>query len=152
MPLYIVTNRHEPEDCEPMDAGIRHLPVHLEGKEFYCTCPEGRHGFTMFLEGDSAEDVIRGLPPEWRRGTAAYPVEIFRLRRQERYFGIPPDVQRPWPRHPLSVDFRRRESWKRSAGRFRRATSRWPTLLSAAGSRLSRFTGTRTGAWVPAWA
>ncbi len=82
MPRYIVINHHEPQDCEPMDAAMKHLPAHLEAQDFYCTCPEGPHGFYMFLEGATAEEVIQSLPPEWRRGTSAYPVETFTLHRQ----------------------------------------------------------------------
>ena len=67
-----------------MDAAMSRLPAHLEGKEFFCTCPEGPHGFYMFLEGETAEQVVQSLPPEWRRGTAAYPVEVFYLERQPR--------------------------------------------------------------------
>jgi hypothetical protein len=33
----------------------------------------------MVLEGDSAESVIVGLPPEWCPGTRAVPLEIFKL-------------------------------------------------------------------------
>ncbi len=62
-----------------MDVGMEHLPGHLVGQEFICTCPEGPHGFYMVLEAETAEEVIQGLPPEWRRGTEAYPAEIFNL-------------------------------------------------------------------------
>ena len=82
MQTYVVINRHSAEECEPMEAGMYHLPRHLEGKEFLCTCPEGPHGFYMVVEGDTAEEVIGGLPPEWRPGTEAYPVEIFELARR----------------------------------------------------------------------
>lgn len=82
MSRYIVVNKHQPEECEPMEQGMKSLPAHLEGAEFLCTCPEGPHGFYMLLEGETAEDVVSGLPPEWRRGTVAYPVEGFILRRQ----------------------------------------------------------------------
>lgn len=76
---YIVINKHAPEECEPMDAGLDHLPEHLKGKAFYCTCPGGEHGFYMILEGESSEAVVQGLPPEWRPGTRALPLETFRL-------------------------------------------------------------------------
>jgi hypothetical protein len=33
----------------------------------------------MLLEGETAEGVIQALPPEWRRGSTAYPAEIFSL-------------------------------------------------------------------------
>jgi hypothetical protein len=79
LPRYIVINEHEPERCEPMEAGLDHLPEHLEGLEFYCTCPAGRHGFLLFVEGETAEEVIVGLPPEWRQGSEAFPVESFPL-------------------------------------------------------------------------
>ena len=79
MQRYLVVNSHTAEECEPMETAMYHLPAHLEGKDFLCTCPEGPHAFYMVVEGDTAEEVIAGLPPEWRRGTMAYPVEIFQL-------------------------------------------------------------------------
>jgi hypothetical protein len=62
-----------------MDAGIEKIGPHLEGRDFYCTCPFGEHAFYMILEGDSSESVIAGLPVEWRPGTRAVPLEIFNL-------------------------------------------------------------------------
>lgn len=82
MQKYLVVNFHPAEDCVPMEAGLDHLPTHLEGKDFLCTCPEGPHAFYMVVEGDTAEDVIVGLPSEWRPGSNAYPVEIFPLARR----------------------------------------------------------------------
>jgi hypothetical protein len=79
MQRYFVINSHSAEECEPMEVAMDRLPAHLEGQEFICTCPEGPHAFYMILEGDTAEEVIAGLPREWRAGTEAYPVEIFRL-------------------------------------------------------------------------
>ena len=79
MGAYIVVNRHEPKECEPMEAAMNHLPQHLRGKDFICTCAEGPHGFYLMVEGNTAEQVVQALPAEWRKGTAAYPVEIFRL-------------------------------------------------------------------------
>lgn len=76
---YIVLNKHAPEDCEPMDAGIEKIGPHLKGRDFYCTCPFGEHAFYMILEGESSESVIAGLPPEWRPGTRAIPLEVFKL-------------------------------------------------------------------------
>jgi hypothetical protein len=79
MGSYIVVNSHTPEECEPMEVVIDHLPVHLRGQDFICTCAEGPHGFYMLVEGQTAEQVIQGLPSVWRKGSAAYPVEIFHL-------------------------------------------------------------------------
>lgn len=62
-----------------MEVALEHLPPRLHSQNFYCTCPEGPHGFYMFLEGETAEEILQGLPPEWRPGTQAYPVEVFRL-------------------------------------------------------------------------
>jgi hypothetical protein len=76
---YIVINRHAPEDCEPMDAGIEKIGPHLKGRYFFCTCTFGEHAFYMILEGNSSESVISGLPPEWRPWTRAVPLEIFKL-------------------------------------------------------------------------
>lgn len=77
--LYLVMNRHEPDHCEPMDSGINRIGDHLKGKDFYCSCPFGEHGFYMLLEGESSEEVIQGLPPEWRPGTRAVALELFKL-------------------------------------------------------------------------
>ena len=79
MASYIVVNNHAPEECEPMEAAIARLPEHLRGRTFICTCPEGPHGFYLLVEGETAEGVIRGLPPEWRKGSTAYPAEVFSL-------------------------------------------------------------------------
>lgn len=79
MQKYIVVNRHAPEECEPMEAGLRHVPPQLNGADFYCTCPEGPHAFYLIVRGETAESVIGGLPQEWRRGSEAYPVEVFPL-------------------------------------------------------------------------
>jgi len=49
---YIVINRHAPEDCEPMNAGIEKIGRDLKGRDFYCTCPFGEHAFYMVLKGD----------------------------------------------------------------------------------------------------
>ena len=76
---YLVVNRHDPEACEPMEAALTHLPVHLKGAQLLCSCPYGQHGYYMTLEGESSEAVIQGLPPEMRPGTRAVPVEVFTL-------------------------------------------------------------------------
>lgn len=76
---YMVTHRHPPEECETQDSDIEELPAHLKGKDFYCSCPYGEHGFVMFIEGETAEEVIRGLPAAWRKGTRAVGVEVFKL-------------------------------------------------------------------------
>lgn len=79
MGLFSVVNEHSVEDCEPMEDVMERLPPLVRGKDFYCTCPAGVHGYVMYLEGDTAEEVIAGLPPEWRKGTRAIPVEVFKL-------------------------------------------------------------------------
>jgi hypothetical protein len=79
MGSYIVVNSHAPEDCEPMEAPMSRLPAHLKDKDFICTCPEGPHAFYLLLEGETAEQVIEGLPQEWRKGSTAYPAEIIPL-------------------------------------------------------------------------
>lgn len=76
---YIVINKHKPEECEPMDAGMARIPGRMKGKDFICTCPYGEHGFFMILEGDSSEELIAALPAELRPGTRALAVEIMTL-------------------------------------------------------------------------
>lgn len=79
MSLFYVVNEHSAEDCEPMEDVMERLPALVRGKDFYCTCPAGVHGYVMYLEGDTSEEIISGLPPEWRKGTRAIPVEVFKL-------------------------------------------------------------------------
>lgn len=79
MALFQVVNQHSLEECEPMEDVIDQLPPLVRGKDFYCTCPAGVHGFVMYLEGETAEEVIGGLPTSWRKGTRAVPVEVFKL-------------------------------------------------------------------------
>lgn len=80
MSLYMVVNEHQPEDCQPMEAGIPKIPAALRGTDFYCTCPGGTHGFFILMEGDSAEQVLGLLPEELFMGsTRAMPLEVFKL-------------------------------------------------------------------------
>jgi hypothetical protein len=79
MATYIVINKHRPQDCEPMDAGLEHLSERLRGQPFYCSCPYGEHAFYMILEGATSEEVVGDLPSEWQPGTRAMPLEVFQL-------------------------------------------------------------------------
>jgi len=81
MTLYMVINSHTPEECEPMEADVGTIPAALKGKDFYCTCPFGEHGYYVFLEGDSTEEVLGLLPPSLRNGgrTRAVPYEVWQL-------------------------------------------------------------------------
>ncbi len=79
MPLFYVTNEHTPEECDPMEPSMERLPPLVRGQDFYCTCPAGVHGFVMFLEGDTAADIMEGLPAEWRKGTRAIEVDLMKL-------------------------------------------------------------------------
>ena len=79
MSLYYVVNEHTPDECEPMEDTIESLPPLVRGKDFFCTCPAGVHGFTMYLEGETSEEIIQGLPAGWRKGTRAIPVDVFKL-------------------------------------------------------------------------
>lgn len=78
---YIVINHHEPEECASLEPGFTTFREHLNGKDFYCPCPFGEHSYYMIVEGDSSDEVIAGLPTEWRKGTRAIPIEIFHLSR-----------------------------------------------------------------------
>lgn len=80
MAQYIIINTHTPEQCEAMEAGIPKLPPALKGKDFYCTCPGGVHGYFMFHEGDSSEEVLADFPEEVLLGnTKALVLEVFKL-------------------------------------------------------------------------
>ena len=80
MATYMVSNEHSPEECEAMEGGLDHVPDHLKGKDFYCTCPFGRHGFYLIVEGESSEQVAQGLPAELFLGsTKIEQLEVFRL-------------------------------------------------------------------------
>ena len=75
---FILVNEHRPEDCAAMDADSPFAPE-LKGKEFYCSCPYGVHGFFILAEGDSAEQVMGFLPPTFRPGTKAQALEVFHI-------------------------------------------------------------------------
>ena len=81
MTRYMVINSHAPEECEGMESDVDKLPAQLKGRDFYCTCPFGEHGFYMFLEGDSSEEVLALLPTSFRSGgtTRAVPYEVWQL-------------------------------------------------------------------------
>jgi hypothetical protein len=76
---YMLVNRHTPEQCEAMDAAVGAVGERLRGRDFYCTCPFGEHGFYLILEDQSSEAAIEALPPGWRPGTRAIPLEVFKL-------------------------------------------------------------------------
>jgi hypothetical protein len=77
---YIVINEHAPDQCEPMEASLDHVPEHLKGKDFYCTCPFGKHGYYLIVDGGSSEQVVQGLPGELLIGnTRLEQLEVFRL-------------------------------------------------------------------------
>jgi len=77
---YIIVNEHDPDDCEPMEAGIPKIPEQWRGTQFYCTCPGGVHGYFMIVEAGSAEEVMRLLPQEVQAGrTKALALEVFQL-------------------------------------------------------------------------
>lgn len=75
---FILVNEHSPEECAAMDADSAFAPE-LKGKPFYCSCPYGVHGFFILAEGDSAEQVIRFLPPAFRPGTRVQALEVFTI-------------------------------------------------------------------------
>ncbi|HEX9892103.1 MAG TPA: hypothetical protein VGB28_08585 [Actinomycetota bacterium] len=79
MDSFMVINRHGPEECESLMPGLERPPEHLRGKPFWCPCPHGEHSFYMVVEGETAEDVIQGLPVEWRPGTRAIQLDVFNL-------------------------------------------------------------------------
>lgn len=77
MQPFLVINHHEPQECEAV--GVEGAPPRLKGTKFYCPCPFGEHAFYMIVEGDTAEEIIQGLPPSMRRGTRAVAIEIMEL-------------------------------------------------------------------------
>ena len=80
MATCMAINEHTPEECEPMEAGLDRIPEHLRGKDFYCTCPFGKHGYYMIVDGETSELVVDGLPPELLTGTTRVErLEVFRL-------------------------------------------------------------------------
>ena len=77
---YLIINTHEPEQCEPMEADMDKIPEQLKGKDFYCTCPHGQHGYYLFVEADSSDKAVDVLPPSLRLGdTRAQALEVLRL-------------------------------------------------------------------------
>jgi len=80
MARYMVLNSHTPEECEKMEQDVDKIPAAMKGRDFYCTCPAGEHAYYMFLEGDTAEEVMGILPPSLKLGqTRAVPVEVWQL-------------------------------------------------------------------------
>jgi hypothetical protein len=79
MPLYMVINKHAPEECEPMEADFAARPEELVGRDFYCTCPAGEHAFYMFLEGGTAEEVLNRFAGITRKNSRAVQVDVFKL-------------------------------------------------------------------------
>ena len=79
MALYMVINKHLPEECEPMEVDFTDLPERLTGQDFYCTCPAGEHAFYMFLEGNTADEVLGLFNSLTRKNSRAVPVDVFKL-------------------------------------------------------------------------
>ena len=81
MARYMLINHHAPEECEGMEADTDRLSPALRGADFYCTCPFGEHGYYMFLEGESSEEVLALIPPSLRGGgtTRAVQYEVWQL-------------------------------------------------------------------------
>jgi hypothetical protein len=80
MARYMILNTHEPEQCEPMEEDVDKLPPRIKGKDFYCTCPGGEHAYYMFIEGDTAEEIMSLLPPSLKLGrTRAVRVDVWQL-------------------------------------------------------------------------
>jgi hypothetical protein len=81
MARYMVINSHSPEECEEMEGDADKLPAVLKGKDFYCTCPFGEHGYYMFLEGDSSQEVLALMPQSFLAGgtTRAVAYEVWKL-------------------------------------------------------------------------
>ncbi len=80
MGRYMVLNEHTPEECEEMEADMDKIGAELRGKDFFCTCPAGDHAFYMFLDGDTAEQVLGYFPPSFKIGKIrAVPVDTMRL-------------------------------------------------------------------------
>ena len=77
---YLIINTHAPDQCEPMEADMDRLPDELKGKDFYCTCPHGIHGYYLFVDAESSDKAIEHLPPSLRLGdTRAQAIELIRL-------------------------------------------------------------------------
>jgi hypothetical protein len=69
MATYLIINEHRPEECQAMEEDMDKLSDRVKGKDFHCTCPHGKHGYYLFLDGESSEDVIGALPPSFLLGT-----------------------------------------------------------------------------------
>jgi hypothetical protein len=77
---YLIVNNHEAEQCEAMEADMDRLPEQLKGKEFFCTCPHGVHGYYLFVDAESSDQAIDVLPPSFRLGdTRAQALEVIHL-------------------------------------------------------------------------
>ena len=80
MALFMVLNTHQAEVCEAMEEDVDLLGPPVKGSDFYCTCPHGEHAYYMFLEGETAEEVMGFLPPSLKLGkTRVVGVDVWPL-------------------------------------------------------------------------
>ena len=61
MPLYLVSHKHEPEECDKAfeafaKAGAK-ANLKVTGDALFCTCPYGQHGGTLIAEADNEAQI-----------------------------------------------------------------------------------------------
>lgn len=76
MAIYILQNKHRPEDCRWLDEELP-WPESLAGLSLLCTCPSGEHGGILAVEAENADEALARLTPRFRKGTRAYEGDVF---------------------------------------------------------------------------
>ncbi|MCA1832921.1 MAG: hypothetical protein ABR548_00510 [Actinomycetota bacterium] len=83
MAMFMIINRHRPEECE---AGFKayeevkdKLNPAIKGATYYCPCPFGEHASWTPVEASSAEEALGYLWPEEREHSRAIQVETIQI-------------------------------------------------------------------------
>jgi hypothetical protein len=82
MATYLLHNTHRAEECDALTEellGRGAVPLAIDGRDFFCTCPAGDHGGYVVAEGASAEAVLSQLPPAFRAGVRVLHGEVLSL-------------------------------------------------------------------------
>ena len=81
MATYIITCDHEASECAAIEEELQRLgPAEaIRDKDFFCSCPYGKHAGWVAVEAESAESILASLPPVFGSHANAYQVETVRF-------------------------------------------------------------------------
>ena len=81
MATYILTCDHEASECAAIEEELQRLgPAEvIQGRDFYCSCPYGKHAGWVAVEAENAESVLASLPPVFRTHAQVHQVETVRF-------------------------------------------------------------------------